>query len=45
MEYSLRLGVPRDFYSEIHRPSHFLTFTSMEETENAAETDIDDLFA
>jgi pre-mRNA-processing factor 8 len=44
MEYSLRLGVPREFYHEKHRPSHFVTFTTGEEVENAAEADIDDLF-
>jgi pre-mRNA-processing factor 8 len=45
MEYSLALGVPKEFYAEIHRPSHFLTFTAMEETDGAAEADVDDLFA
>lgn len=46
MEYGLRLGVPHDFYWEGHRPSHFLTFTATEEgMENAAEADVDDLFA
>ncbi len=45
MEYMLKLGVPRDFYNEIHRPSHFITFTSIEEVENVAEADVDDLFA
>ena len=44
MMYTLRLGIPKEFYHEIHRPSHFLTFTTLEETENAAEADIDDLF-
>ncbi len=44
MEYSLRLGVPREFYHESHRPSHFLTFTNMDETEQGVEVDIDDLF-
>lgn len=46
MEYGLRLGLPRDFYNEIHRPSHFLTFTNADEpVEAAAEADIDDLFS
>jgi len=45
MEYNVSLGVPKEFYHELHRPAHFLTFTNMEETENAAEADVDDLFA
>ena len=44
MEYSLRLGVPRDFYHESHRPSHFLTFANIDEAENAAEADVEDNF-
>eukprot|EP01041_Mallomonas_annulata_P005280 gene5280-10566_t len=44
LEYSLRLGIPRDFYHETHRPSHFLTFTNMEEVENVVEADVDDHF-
>lgn len=45
MEYSLRMGVPKEFYHEMHRPSHFLTFTNMDEGENAAEADVDDNFS
>ena len=45
MEYHLKLGNPRDFYNDIHRPSHYLTFTSIEEVENVAEADVEDLFA
>lgn len=45
MEYDLKLGVPKEFYHEMHRPSHFLTFTNMEEADNGVEADIDDLFA
>jgi len=45
MDYSLKLGIPREFYHEIHRPLHFLQFTSMEEkVENFAEADIEDNF-
>jgi pre-mRNA-processing factor 8 len=44
MEYQLRLGIPREFYHESHRPSHFLTFTNMDEGEVVAEADVDDLF-
>jgi pre-mRNA-processing factor 8 len=46
MEYGLRLGVPKDFYAELHRPVHFLTFTSTEEEAVAAEgADVEDFFA
>ena len=46
MEYNVGLGVPKEFYHELHRPAHFLTFTNMEEvTDSAADADVDDLFA
>ena len=45
MEYTLRLGVPKDFYNETHRPSHFLTFANMDEAEHATEADVDDNFS
>lgn len=32
------------FYHELHRPSHFLNFTSMEDVEQAAEADHEDFF-
>lgn len=44
MEYGLKLGIPNEFYHESHRPSHFLTFTAMEETANALDADVDDNF-
>ena len=44
MEYNVGLGVPKEFYNEIHRPNHFLTFTTMEDSENVAEADVEDLF-
>jgi pre-mRNA-processing factor 8 len=44
MEYDVKLDVPKEFYNEIHRPSHFLTFTQADEVENAAEADVDDNF-
>ena len=40
----LLIGVPKEFYHEIHRPAHFLTFATMEENENAVEADVDDLY-
>jgi pre-mRNA-processing factor 8 len=47
MDYNLMAGVPKEFYHESFRPSHFLTFTSMEEAEEAtnAEVDFDDVFS
>jgi pre-mRNA-processing factor 8 len=50
MEYGLKLGVPREFYNEVHRPGHFVTFTAMDEATLAdaasgQEADIDDLYA
>lgn len=32
------------FYHELHRPSHFLNFTSMEDVEQATEADHEDFF-
>ena len=33
MKYELALTNPKEFYHEAHRPSHFLTFSSLEEGE------------
>lgn len=44
MEYNLKMGIPRDFYHESHRPSHFLTFVNMDEADHGAEADVDDVF-
>lgn len=47
MEYHVKLGIPRDFYHEYHRPAHFLTFNAMEDQgqDAAANADIDDNFS
>lgn len=45
MQYRLKLGVPKPFYDEMHRPAHFLTFTNMDEAEEAAEADVQDVLA
>ena len=29
MKYGLKLANPREFYSEIHRPTHFLEFSQV----------------
>lgn len=45
MKYDVELGNPKEFYHEIHRPSHFLQFTSMEESEQTKnEADTEDFF-
>ncbi|KAG5176712.1 NUC071 domain-containing protein [Tribonema minus] len=45
MKYRLKLANPKEFYAEVHRPSHFLNFTAMETDEAGVEADIDDNFA
>ncbi|KAK9696445.1 pre-mRNA-splicing factor 8 [Basidiobolus ranarum] len=42
MKYNVQLDTPKEFYHEIHRPSHFLNFSSMEEV--SIETDREDVF-
>ncbi|ERN17970.1 hypothetical protein AMTRI_Chr13g89180 [Amborella trichopoda] len=44
MKYNVKLGTPRDFYHEDHRPTHFLEFSNLEEGEHA-EGDREDTFA
>ena len=31
--YGLKLANPREFYAEVHRPTHFLEFSTLEEAE------------
>lgn len=38
--YGLKLANPKEFYSEIHRPTHFLEFSTLEDT--APDADIED---
>lgn len=48
MEYSLKVGIPREFYHELHRPAHFLTFANIEESDAAhiaTGADIEDFYA
>lgn len=33
MKYEVALANPKEFYHEIHRPAHFLNFSSLEESE------------
>ncbi|CAH8282452.1 unnamed protein product [Eruca vesicaria subsp. sativa] len=44
MKYSVKLGSPKEFYHEEHRPTHFLEFSNMEEAD-IAEGDREDTFA
>ena len=44
MKYELKLANPKEFYHQLHRPSHFLNFSSLDEA--AAEgVDGEDHFA
>ena len=47
---SVRTGVslltnPKEFYHEVHRPSHFLNFASLEEGSDWNGADREDMFA
>lgn len=44
MKYELQLSNPKEFYHEVHRPSHFLNFSAMEEAE-VLGADREDLYA
>lgn len=37
MDYDLKLGNPKEFYNEVHRPNHFLQFAQMEDVETITE--------
>jgi len=43
MAYELQLSNPKEFYHEVHRPSHFLNFSNIEEVEQVA--DREDVFS
>lgn len=48
MEYGLSLGIPLEFYHEMHRPNHFLNFVNAEDGDNkdgGAEADVEDWLA
>lgn len=46
MRWGLKLGNPKTFYSETHRPSHFLKFSTMEDVNEmqAEGVDSEDLY-
>lgn len=43
MNYDLTLGNPKEYYHEIHRPSHFLNFSAMDD--GGVQADQEDYFA
>ncbi|QHO25028.1 Protein FAR1-RELATED SEQUENCE [Arachis hypogaea] len=45
MKYGVKLGTPKEYYHEDHRPTHFLEFSNMEEGETIAEGDREDTFS
>lgn len=45
MKYSVKLGNPKDFFHNEHRPTHFLEFSNMEEDGDFGERDREDSFA
>lgn len=44
MKYELQLANPKEFYHEVHRPSHFLNFALLQEGE-VYSADREDLYA
>lgn len=45
MKYDLTLGNPKEFYHEVHRRTHFLTFTDMEAEEAAYDEEHQNVFS
>ena len=43
MKYGVKLGTPREYYHEDHRPTHYLEFSNMEEGDTV-EGDREDTF-
>ncbi|XP_076032187.1 pre-mRNA processing factor 8 [Oratosquilla oratoria] len=41
MKYDLQLSSPKEFYHEVHRPAHFLNFSSLDEGDTIAGADRD----
>ena len=42
MKYGLRLANPKEYYHEVHRPTHFLEFATLEDADPGV--DVDNLF-
>ena len=45
MKYELKLANPKEFYHQLHRPSHFLNFNSADDPVAEHSTDREDHFA
>merc|ERR1711972_640813 len=45
MRYELALSNPKEFYHEVHRPSHFMNFASIEEGGDPVGADREDMFS
>ena len=45
MRYELALTNPKEFYHEVHRPSHFMNFASIEEGVDTVGADREDMFS
>lgn len=43
-KYELQLANPKEFYHEVHRPAHFLNFSSLEDGDGVG-ADREDMFA
>jgi len=37
MKYGLKLANPKEFYHEVHRPKHFLDFSTLEDVDTEAD--------
>lgn len=44
MKYGLILSTPKDFYHEIHRSSHFLSFNKMDDEIDQDVTEVENHF-
>jgi len=44
MSYGVTLGIPKEFYHEAHRATHFVNFSDLEQQDVEA-TDKEDLFS
>jgi pre-mRNA-processing factor 8 len=45
MKYGVRIGNPKEYYDEHHRPGHFLKFVRTEELKDSQEPEFENLFA
>lgn len=39
MRYGLKLANPREFYADVHRPSHFLEFATLEDADPGVDVE------